>query len=373
MTQAWHRGTAVGFAQSVEGLAQPQEMQPRRAFAHQFWSYEGEGPLEYDASQQGPKALWDLLSRVDGGIEASPEAVWKRADPLESYEPASSSREPEAGAHLDFMYASEAWQQRRSDRRQVLLSFVDKHGLLGLFYERFSGPILPDHKLWVAPDAVFTRGGKLCKVDPTTRGKKCLEELLDRRYPDTEKTVLGERLAFPHELKFLGKNPISFFDRSRAVAEALESEMASWEEVKELWGCYVVLDKYSDSGVSLLSTREPLFWWDGELKRFPSKERLTAEYGFSLDTINSRMAGSVSPRGYLGEHSQAERGWRCPYLLKALYLMLYLDVTGGREIRKCKRGVCQAYYRAGPQSTSKYCTERCANAASTRLQRGQDP
>jgi hypothetical protein len=374
MAQAWHRGVATGFAQSVEGLSQPLEMQPRRAFAHQFWSYEGERPLEYDASQQGTKALFDLLSRADGGIEASPGAMWRRADPFESYKPVSSSRDPEAGAHLDFMYASEAWQQRRPDRRQVLLSFVNKHGLLGLFPERYSGPILPDHKYWLAPDAVFsTREGKLRKVDPATTGKEYLEELLHRRHPDTEKADLGERLAFPHELKFLAKNPISLFGRPRTVSETLESEVVSWEEIKELWGCYVVLDKYSDAGVTLLSTREPLFWWERELNGFPSKERLTAEYGFSLSTISSRMASSVSPRGYLNKHAQAERGWWCPYLLKALYLMLYLDVTGGRSIRRCKRSGCQNYYRAGPQSNSKYCTERCASAASTRMGRGQDP
>ena len=125
--------------------------------------------------------------------------------------------------------------------------------------------------------------------------------------------------------------------------------------------------------MTLLSTREPIFWWEMELENFPSGERLTAEYGYSLGVINSYIAKSVSPRGYLDEQGQSERGFRCPYLLKALYLMLYLDVTGGREIRRCKRSSCQTYYRAGPQSNSKYRSQRCANAASTRLGRGQEP
>ena len=92
-----------------------------------------------------------------------------------------------------------------------------------------------------------------------------------------------------------------------------------------------------------------------------------------MDTISQRMAGKVSPRGYVDEQGRAERGWWCPYLLKALYLMLYLDLTGGREIRQCERGGCQEYYRAGPQSNSKYCSTRCASAASTRIGRGQEP
>ncbi len=149
--------------------------------------------------------------------------------------------------------------------------------------------------------------------------------------------------------------------------------MVVWEEVEELYGCYVVLDMFSDSGVTLLSTRESLFWWERELKSFPPKKRLTADYGFSLRLMNSRMAGSVSPRGYLNEQEQAERGWRCPYLLQAIYLMLYLDVTGGRSIRRCNKSDCQNHYRAGPQSRSKYCSTKCANAASTRMGRGQEP
>ncbi len=348
-------------------------MCPRRAFAHRFWSHEGERSLSYDRSHQGGKALFDFFCRVDGGIEAAPGAIWRRTDPLESYKPVSSSREPEAGAHLDFMYLSEIWRSRRRGRRQVLLNFANKHGLLGLFYERYSGPILPDHKYHIAPDAVFTNEGKLREVDPKTEGKEYLEKLLRKRHPDIENMDLGESLAFPHELKYLAKNPLGPFRSPQIVSETFEHEVAGWEEVKELWGCYVVLDKYSDSGVSLLSTREPFFLWEWELKNFPTKQRLMAEYAFSIGSISSHLAGSVSPRAYLNEHGQPERGWRCPYLLKALYLMLYLDVTGGREIRRCERRSCQTYYRAGPQSKSKYCSETCANAASTRMGRGQEP
>jgi hypothetical protein len=160
---------------------------------------------------------------------------------------------------------------------------------------------------------------------------------------------------------------------AKAGTETFESEVTSWGEAKELYGCCVVLDRYSRPGVSFLSTREPLFWWEYELTSFPSREHLAAEYGFSLDYINDRMAGSVSPRGYLDEQGNRERGWRCPYLLKAIYLMLYLDITGGREIRRCKRSGCQNHYRAGEQSRSKYCSQRCANVASTRMGRGQEP
>ncbi len=373
MAQAWHKGDTIGFAQSIQGLSQPPEMQHRRASAYRYCSYESDQPLEYDASRHGTKTLWDLLSHVDGGIEASPEAVWTRADPFRSYRPVSASREPEAGAHLDFMNTRRAWERHGPDEA---LRFANKHGLLGLFYERFSGPILPAHTSWVTPNAGFTKEGRLREVDPATDGKRHLEELLSRRRSPNrpgEKVRLERGVALPHELKFLARTPLAPFGFPQAVSEAFESEVVGWEEVKEIYGCYVVPDRYSNSGITILSTREPLFWWENELENFPSEKHLKAEYGFSLGTINRRIAGNVSPRGYVNERGQAERGWRCPSLLKALYLMLYLDLTGGRGIRKCGRSDCQNHYRAGPQSNSKYCSTRCANAASTRKGRGQEP
>jgi hypothetical protein len=231
-------------------------------------------------------------------------------------------------------------------------------------------------KYWVAPNAVFLRNGRLREVDPATTGKDYLENLLNQKYPPEipdKRTRLRNSLALPGELKFLARSALSTLGLPQAVNETFEPEVFGWEEVKEHYGCSVVLDKHSDSGVTVLSTREPLFWWERELKNFPPREHLMVDYGFSLRAMNSRMAGSVSPRGYLNEQGQPERGWRCPYLLSAMYLMLYLDITGGRSIRRCERSVYENHYRAGPQSNSKYCSERCANAASTRMGRGQDP
>jgi hypothetical protein len=377
MARAWHRGAAAGFAQSLEGLNQPVEIQSRRTYAHRFWSDESGRTLEYDSSQHGTRVLFNLLSLADGGIEALPEAMWKRADPFESYKPvSSSSREPEAGAHLDFMRAK---RPQRGFSRKSMLDFTNKHGLLGLFYERYSGPILPNHKVWVAPNAIIEKGGRLRDVDPVTTGKDNLEKLLHKRLgpsPMTGKKVRLDfdfDLALPRELGFMARNALSQFRGLKATSEAFEPGIFPWEEVEELFGCYVILDKYSHSGVTLLSTREPLYWWKYELDSFPSLEDQKAKYGFSLESINERLAGGVAPRGYLNDQGQPERGWRCPYLLKAMYLMLYLDLTGGREIRRCQRSSCQGYYRAGPQSSSKYCSKRCANAASTRIGRGQEP
>lgn len=50
-----------------------------------------------------------------------------------------------------------------------------------------------------------------------------------------------------------------------------------------------------------------------------------------------------------------------------MYVMLYLDLTGGNTIKNCESRGCPNYFRVGPQSKSRYCSERCANRTSTNL------
>jgi hypothetical protein len=80
-----------------------------------------------------------------------------------------------------------------------------------------------------------------------------------------------------------------------------------------------------------------------------------------------------SERAFIGEDGNVKRGWRCGSLLEAMGVMLFLDLSGGNTIKKCGSRGCLHYFRVGSQSKSKYCSERCANRASTRLGRGQEP
>jgi hypothetical protein len=81
----------------------------------------------------------------------------------------------------------------------------------------------------------------------------------------------------------------------------------------------------------------------------------------------------VSPRPFIGEDGNLERGWRCGSLLEAMGVMLFLDLTGGNTIKRCQSRGCLNYYRVGSQPQSKYCSDQCATRASTRLGRGQEP
>jgi hypothetical protein len=88
--------------------------------------------------------------------------------------------------------------------------------------------------------------------------------------------------------------------------------------------------------------------------------------------LNRELMG-MAPYVSTNEDGQYERGWRCPSLLRDMYLMLYLDLTGGSTIRECASWDCPKAFRAGPQNRTIYCSTRHANRASTRMGRGQKP
>lgn len=80
------------------------------------------------------------------------------------------------------------------------------------------------------------------------------------------------------------------------------------------------------------------------LRFFPSGdtpvENLISDKHISL---NSHLQ-YVSPYVFVGEDGKLERGWRCDSLLQAMYLMFYLDRTGGNNIKKCQSRAAQTTF-----------------------------
>jgi hypothetical protein len=55
-----------------------------------------------------------------------------------------------------------------------------------------------------------------------------------------------------------------------------------------------------------------------------------------------------------------------------MYLMLWLDLTGGRFLRECGLHTCHNYFREGSQGEKTlYCSDRHTSLASTRLSLGK--
>ena len=146
-----------------------------------------------------------------------------------------------------------------------------------------------------------------------------------------------------------------------------------WEVAKKKFGALLVLNEEAFEGVSVLCTREPIEHWSMSLRHFPSGE--TSVEKLASDEWNSfnRSLQEVSPHVFLGDDGNLQAGWNCRSLLQAMYVMLYLDLTGDNTIKECESGGCHNHFRVGAQTEVKYCSRRCANRASTRRWRGQEP
>ena len=133
----------------------------------------------------------------------------------------------------------------------------------------------------------------------------------------------------------------------------------------------LVLDESTATKVSVLCSGESLAEWGLALEDFPSSE-LQPDNPYLKRYLNARLAG-VSPFSPEDE-AGVRRGWRCTSLLQAMYLMLWLDFTGGRFVRECGLHDCHNFFRQGSQGDhTVYCSVKHANRASTRLSRGQTP
>ncbi len=362
------------------------------------------------------------LRNIDGQevIETTPDATWELVSPFDSYQPTGRARELKSGPHLEFLRLKRLWEihwegqlqlpheslrqteafreilshttlKKRvrqivsdfAEYRKALLSFAEQYGLLGAFEEDFLGkPVLPDGKTLVAPEAVIDERGRLRHIDPATEGKERLFKLLKpaghfssghspwRPLNDIEYKVAYETMALPSEVMFAARGPhLGGLERSVKLRR-----LVPWEDIREYFGGLTILDNAATDGVSVLCTREPLHHWEVGFRFFPSGAPSGA---LELDEdsyvfLNAFLDG-VSPYAFIGEDGNLERGWRYRSLLQAMHIMLFLDLTGGNAIKKCKSRRCPNYFRVGSQSKSIYCSPRCASRASTRMGRGQEP
>lgn len=376
-------------------------------------------------TQEARAQLWRAseyqVGDLDGQqvIEAAPEASWERFSPFDYYKPTGKTRTVEAGPHLTFLKLKNLWKEQPQLPREALsdsedfrkayfelldqanlfpevlkrvrgfhkeiASFARKYGLLGAFYEDFQpDPLLPKAKAWVAPEAVISEGGRLRLVDPATEGKELLIKVLEptgifsaghnrhNRLPDSfERRAAYESMALPSETKFAFKS----LHVDRTEWPSAPRQFVPWEEIKRYFGALLILDERSSNGVSVLCTREPLRRWESSFGFFPSRKaesgNLELDYS-SYHFLNSYLE-DISPHALIGEDGSLVRSWRYSNLLQVMALMLFWDLTGGNTIKKCQRRGCPYYFRIGSQSGSKYCSKKCANLASTRIGRGQEP
>ncbi len=273
-----------------------------------------------------------------------------------------------------FLKLKGLWERQEPIFSNALILFANQHGLLGAFEEDYlRDPIYPEGKMLVAPEAMIDGNGRLRGIDPATEGKDLLLDLLEPRgwlQSKGGREPSYAHIALPSELRFISKKP----GRDSCGWPVREPrQLVPWKEISKDFGGLLILDERTFQGMSVLCTREPLRRWTLGLRFFRSgdspRELLVDDYP---TTLNSYLS-ETSPRTILGENGNLTRGWHYHSLLQAMHLMLYLDLTGGSTVKRCGSRGCSNYFRVGPQSESKYCTKTCANRASTRMQRGQEP
>ena len=392
-------------------------------------------------AERGPSAsVWKASTHrlVDGPlapdyIEAAPDALWERTDPFRTYHPAEdrgawskpSPHEtfakladialnleeiedllevaeiaPDADALLDTIEEEELKirvkqtdfdleginEEERKLLHRAVEVFANTYGLLGLFWEEFGGPLLPERKLsyfaGIAPDAVIGRDKKLREIDPATEGKRLLTELTHERitqpiekpseWPPFPVNVLVEpvELIVPGELRFQKRvRHYAQTGSSQLPSDDDYGAMFTYEDVRRRYGVYAVFDpQNADRGVSLVSTREPVSVWREEFSAFTSS--------LYQDFLNANLE-DVRPLLVTDKNGRAASSWYCPSLMKAIHLMRYLDLVAGVRMQRCQAPGCREYFRVGPGSReSLYCPpppgknqSKCASRASSAMYR----
>lgn len=325
----------------------------------------------------------DSAKYVRAGLSAS----WRSVDPFETYTPIGARIFDEDVPHVAFSKLSRIWREFKYNRESrskktfeargtAAAVFATRFGLLDLFQETFAAPLLPKHAdqfAWLAPDTVLDKHGRMHPIDPATEGKACLERLVDLRDPRTgRKTGFQvDELVFPHELRFPSISFTPFGLLPSAFGWLEDADTWTWEKVKNLYGVRALLDPLAGlARVSIVPTREPLRFWEAPLVDFPHSP-------CSPESLNSHLEG-VTPHAVVGEDGRLRSSWRCPSLLKAIYLMLYLDETSGGKIQECQAPDCFNYFRVGPRGPkdSMYCPpppskkqSQCASRVSSRTYR----
>jgi hypothetical protein len=257
--------------------------------------------------------------------------------------------------------------------------FAGNFGLLGAIHEDFLLPaILPTEKLWAAPEAVVVADGTLRRLDPETEGVELLFELLDKQgffsagrlrhvEEGLKRKEARSRVALPSEITLVRWHLTGPWRDPHRVDLR---RPVSWDNANERYGALLVLDRATSTRVSVLCTRESVSTWRRVLLDFPAGEYRPDDRGLRR-FLNSRLVG-VSPYSPKDEE-EYQAGWRCSSLLEAMYLMLWLDLRGGRTVRECDLSGCTTYFREGSQPGTRYCSGKHASLASTRMNRGQRP
>jgi len=317
-------------------------------------------------------SVWKANKYLD--LQAVRGATWTRADPFAFYHSHPAKREIKAGPHSTFLELRKLFLGKDGRYIRAADVFADSYGLLGLFHHNYSAPILPKHKRYISPEAVI-ENGRLEPVDPTSQGLELVAKAVnDSRPPSWRQFTKADHIivALPEEVRFAAKDRFRYPD-DPSGRPLSPSKLESWDEARTGYEALFLFDPERRVKSSVLVRSESIFAWESVLLDFPVPPLDTEErWPFWARILNEWLV-DISPMLTFGEDGRLTPTLRCNTLLQAMYLMLWLDLIRGSELRECGCHDCASYYRVGPQTNSKYCSEKHAYRAAKRMQRGQIP
>lgn len=310
-----------------------------------------------------------VRSNGEPWLEAKRGATWSRFSPMRFYRPVGKGKKSD-GPHIHLLnYLNKVRQRIARDKRDEMLRLLaDRYGLLGTFYDWYSAPVLPAGKMFVAPEAVIKASGELVELDPAASGFDLLERRLRHEFGQPDFRLSPGVVAQPSEVRFFQKRERLPGWRPDPAGWEPHPEPFSWNELKEHHKGLLILDPKTSVWGSVICQREHAHRWLFEVPDLPgTRPNATAsEKAAALSYLNRRLVG-VSPYGVLGEDGEAERSWRVTSLVQAIHLMLYLDLTGGADVRRCALSDCGDYFRTSKNSSRKYCPDKgCGTRATSR-------
>ena len=85
-----------------------------------------------------------------------------------------------------------------------------------------------------------------------------------------------------------------------------------------------------------------------------------------LDVVFTEQLARTSPHISTEKSKDPALSWRFDSLIAAMYLMLLLDLTGGRTLRKCENERCGMFFMPSRREDQIYCTPTCQERAKQR-------
>lgn len=198
-------------------------------------------------------------------------------------------------------------------------------------------------------------------INSFKRNKEKLEEWNEK----TKKLDIKDAF-FVYAKDYLGTNKESIEDIKTEIIN-MRRLINLWEAIKSHDLDTMLREIEFFEGINLLEHKEEINlifvqWWAQKTIAFQINQQLS----FVVPRLSFKSLSEYYKRPLPIFYSV----WDVPDLLSAMYTMIYMDLLGGKTIRKCRNESCSKWFSVyGNDDRKIYCSSRCANTQAKRMER----